>query len=99
MRKTAESDFSYRIIPKRVKVVGPSPDFDGKVTAAVKVDVSAASGFQIKNSSKHPKGLLPLEVFSDNAAGALPVICLGKASIVLDTSRQRKRLEENNKEM
>ena len=49
-------------------------DFDGKVTAAVKVDVSAASGLQVKNSSKHPKGLLPLEVFSDSAAGALPAI-------------------------
>ena len=36
--------------------------------------MSAASGLQVKNSSKHPKGLLPLEVFSDSAAGALPAI-------------------------
>ena len=47
-------------------------DSDGKVTAEVKVDASAASGLQVKNSSKHPKGLLPLEVFSDSAAGVLP---------------------------
>jgi hypothetical protein len=49
-------------------------DSDGKVTAAVKVDVSAASGLQVKNLLKHPKGFLPLEVFSDSAAGALPAI-------------------------
>ena len=43
-------------------------------SAEVKVDVTAASGLQVKNPSKKPKSVGSLEVFSDSAAGALPAI-------------------------
>ena len=61
--------FSDRIIPNSKK---SRSSCQVKVTAEVKVDASAASGLQVKNSSNHPKVLLPLEVFSDSAASALP---------------------------
>ena len=43
-------------------------------SAEVKVDVTAASGLQVKNPSKNPKSVGSLEVFSDSAAGALRTI-------------------------
>ena len=45
-------------------------------SAEVKVDVTAASGLQVKNPSKKPKSVGSLDVFShgDSAAGALPAI-------------------------
>jgi hypothetical protein len=43
-------------------------------SAEVKVDVTAASGLQVKNPSKKPKSVGSLDVFSASAAGALPAI-------------------------
>ena len=43
-------------------------------SAEVKVDVTAASGLQVKNPSKIPKSAESLEVSSDSAAGAWPAI-------------------------
>ena len=40
----------------------------------MKVDVTAASGLQVKNPSKKPKSVGSLDVFSESAAGALPAI-------------------------
>ena len=41
-------------------------------SAEVKVDVTAASGLQVKDPYKKNKSVGSLEVFSDGAAGALP---------------------------
>ena len=38
------------------------------------MDVTAASGLQVKNLSKKPKSVGSLDVFSASAAGALPAI-------------------------
>ena len=43
-------------------------------SAEVKVDVTAASGLQVKNPSKKPKSVGSLDVFSASAAGALPAV-------------------------
>ena len=43
-------------------------------SAGVKVDVTLAPGLQVKDPSKKPKSATSLDVFRDNAAGALPAI-------------------------
>ena len=40
------------------------------------MDVTAASGLQVRNPSKKPKSVGSLEVPSDSAAGALPAIMM-----------------------
>ena len=43
-------------------------------SAEVKVDVTAASGLQVKNPSEKPKFVGSLDVFNESAVGALPAI-------------------------
>ena len=64
---------------RKVKVVGRRPQEnmgESGSSAKVKVDVTAASGLQVKNPSKKPRFVESLKVFSDiaGATGALPAI-------------------------
>ena len=79
-----------------VKSQGRRTSGESGSSAEVKVDVTAASGLQVKNPSKKPKSVGSLEVFSDSAAGALPAIRAKlPQSLLLEEGRSG---EENNAE-
>ena len=64
------TEFSDRIIPRKIKAVGlPSSAED-----IVKVDVTLALGLQVKDPARRQKSITSLDVFRDSAASALPAI-------------------------